>query len=77
MPLRVEVLVAQSYMTPRSQTVLSPSSSAHEILQLRMLGWVPISTPEDLPDPGIEPGCPSLQADSLPFEPQWKPKLTN
>ena len=28
-------------------------------------------------DPGIEPGCPALQADSLSFEPQWKPKLTN
>ena len=24
----------------------------------------------DLPDPGIEPGSPALQADSLPSEPQ-------
>ena len=23
----------------------------------------------NLPNPGIEPGCPTLQADSLPFEP--------
>ena len=26
-------------------------------------------SPGDLPDPGIEPGCPALQADSLPSEP--------
>ena len=26
--------------------------------------------PEDLPDPGIKPGFPALQADSLPSEPR-------
>ena len=25
-------------------------------------------SPGDLPDPGIEPGSPALQADSLPYE---------
>ena len=30
----------------------------------------------DLPDPGIEPGSPALQADSLPAEPPGKPGLT-
>ena len=32
--------------------------------------WIgyPISSPVDLPDPGIEPGSPVLQADSLPTE---------
>ena len=29
--------------------------------------------PEDLPDPGIKPGSPALQADSLPFELQERP----
>ena len=29
-------------------------------------------SPGDLPNPGIEPGSPALQADSLPFEPQKK-----
>ena len=33
-------------------------------------------SPEDLPDPGIEPRSPALQADSLPAEPQRKPKNT-
>ena len=28
----------------------------------------PIASPGDLPDPGIEPGSPALQADSLPAE---------
>ena len=27
------------------------------------------SSPGDLPDPGIEPGSPALQADTLPSEP--------
>ena len=29
----------------------------------------PFPSPGDLPDPGIEPGSPALQAASLPFEP--------
>ena len=31
------------------------------------------STPGDLPYPGIKPGSPALQADSLPSEPPGKP----
>ena len=34
-----------------------------------------IPSPDDLPDPGIEPGSPALQADSLPAE--LPGKLTN
>ena len=30
-------------------------------------------SPEDLSDPGIDPGSPALQADSLPSEPPGKP----
>ena len=30
---------------------------------------LPFSSPGDLPDPGIEPRSPSLQADALPSEP--------
>ena len=36
---------------------------------------LPFPSPGDLPDPGIEPGSPALQADSLPSEPQEKPIL--
>ena len=34
---------------------------------------LPLPSPGDLPDPGIEPGSPALQADSLPSEPPNKP----
>ena len=34
----------------------------------------PFPSPGDLPNPGIEPRSPTLQADSLPAEPQGKPR---
>ena len=34
---------------------------------------MPFPSPGDLPDPGIEPGSPSLRADTLPSEPPGKP----
>ena len=37
---------------------------------------LPCPSPGDLPDPGIEPRSPVLPADSLPAEPQGKPKNT-
>ena len=43
-----------------------PGSSVHGILQERILEWVAMSSSGDLPDSGIEPGSPALQADSLP-----------
>ena len=43
--------------------------SIYEILQARILEWVAILFFRDLPDPEIEPGSPSLQADSLLSEP--------
>ena len=36
-------------------------------------GGLPFPSPEDLPNPGIEPGSPALQADALPSEPPGKP----
>ena len=35
---------------------------------------LPFPSPGDLPNPGIEPGSPALQADSLPTEPPGKHK---
>ena len=35
---------------------------------------LPFPSPGDLPDPGIKPGSPALQADSLPSESPGKPK---
>ena len=43
-----------------------------------MLERVAIPSPGDLPNPGIEPGSPALQADSLPSEsPAPGPHLTS
>ena len=36
---------------------------------------LPFPSPEDLPDPGIEPRSPSLQAEALTSEPPGKPKI--
>ena len=36
----------------------------------------PFPFPGDLPDPGIEPGSPAMQADSLPSGPPGKPSLS-
>ena len=52
-----------------------PGSSVHGILQARILEWVAISFSRDLPDPGIEPRSPALQADALTSEPPGKPSI--
>ena len=44
------------------------------ILQARTLECLLFPSPEDLPDPGIEPVSPAWQADSLLSEPSEKPK---
>ena len=52
-----------------------PGSSVHGILQARVLGGLSFPSPGDLPDPGIEPKSPALQADALPSEPPGKPQV--
>ena len=46
----------------------APGSSVHRILQQEYWSGLPCLSPGDLPDPGIEPVFPALQADSLPSE---------
>ena len=61
----IEVKVAQTCSTlgdPMDHTVRG-------ILQTRILEWVAGPSPGHLPNPGIEPRSPTLQADSLPAEP--------
>ena len=38
---------------------------------------LPFPSPGDLPDTGIEPRSPALQADALPSEPPGKPRETH
>ena len=63
-------------------SVMSYSIQPHDytvcgLLQARMLEWVAFAFFGDLLNPGIEARSPTLQADSLPAEPQGKPKLIN
>ena len=63
----------------RVQLFVTPWTVAHQApLSMgfsRQGYWsgLPFSSPGDLPDPGIEPGYPTLQADDLSSEPQGKP----
>ena len=46
-----------------------PGPSVHGIFQEILWSGSPFPIPGDLPDPGIEPRSPALQADSLLSEP--------
>ena len=50
-----------------------PGFSVQGILQARNLNRLPFPSPENHPDPEIDPRSPALQADSLPFELQGSP----
>ena len=52
-----------------------PGSSVDGILQAEYQSGLPFPSPGDLPDPGIKPRYPALQADSLPPELWGKPML--
>ena len=68
------VLAAHSCLTLCNPMDCSPpDSSVYGILQARILGGVPFPSEGDLPNPGIKPRSPALQADSLPSEPPGKP----
>ena len=66
-----------SVMSNPLQTHGLPVSSVCGNLQARILEWVAISSPGDLPNPGIKPGSPELWADSLPSEPPGKPTMAH
>ena len=49
-----------------------PASSVHGILQARILEWVAIPSPGDLPNPGIKPASPALPGSFFITEPPGK-----
>ena len=63
------------------QLFATPWTTAHQaplsVSFSRQGCWsgLPFPSPGDLPNPGIEPGSPALQADSLPTNIQGKPIL--
>ena len=66
------VLVAQLFFaTP--WTVALQASWCMGFPRQEYWSGLPFPSPGDLPHPGIEPGSPALQVDSLPSEPPGKP----
>ena len=65
--LKVKVTVMSDSLQPHG--LYSPWNSPGQ-----NTGVGPFPSPGDLPNPGIEPRSFALQADSLPSEPQGKPK---
>ena len=63
-------------MLSESRSVMSDSLRPLEFSRPEYWSGWPFPSPGDLPNPGIEPRTPALQADSLPAEPQGKPKNT-
>ena len=57
-------------MTPWAVAWQAPLSM--EFSRQEYWSGVPFPSPGDLPDPGIKPRSPALQADSLPSEPPGK-----
>ena len=69
--------VAQSCPTLCDPVDCSPQgSSPMGFSRQEYWSGLPFPSPGDLPDPGIEPRSPALQADTLPSEPQGKPWKT-
>ena len=61
----------QLFVTPWTVAYQAPQST--EFSRQEYWSGLPFRSPGDLPDPGIEPGSPTLQADALPSEPPGKP----
>ena len=54
-------------------TVTRLTSLSREFSRQEYWSGLPFPSPGDLPNPGIQPGSPPLQADSLLYEPLGKP----
>ena len=77
----LSTLLSESKWVSESHSVLPDSLRPHGLQSMELSrpeygsGW-PLSSPGDLPNPGIEPRSLTLQADSLSAEPQGKTKNT-
>ena len=64
--------MSDSFVTPWTVAHLAPLPM--EFLQQEYWNGLPFPSPEDLPDPGIEPGSLTLQVDCLSIELPGKPQ---
>ena len=63
--------MSDSCVTP--WTVAHQASLSMGFSRQEYCSGLPFPSPGDLPNPGIEPRSPALQADALPSEPPGKP----
>ena len=61
----------QLFVTPR--TVARQAPLCMKFSRREYWSGLPFPSPGDLPNPGIEPRSPTLQADALPSEPSGNP----
>ena len=61
------------FVTPWTVAYQAPPSM--EFSRQEYWSGLPFPSPRNLPDPGIEPGSPTLRADALPSEPPGKPEV--
>ena len=62
----------QLFETPWTVAYQAPPSMG--VSRQKYWSGLPFPSPGDLPDPGIEPGSPALQADTLTSQPPGKPQ---
>ena len=62
----------QLFVTPWTVAYEAPQSI--EFSRQEYWSGLPFPSPGDLPNPGIKPRSPALQADSLPSKPPGKPR---
>ena len=76
-----EVQITELKVTQSCLTLCNPWTLAHQASPSmgfsRQEYWsgLPFPSPRDLPDPGIKPRSPALQADALTSEPPGKPEV--
>ena len=76
MKVKVKPLsLVQLFATP--WTVAHQAPPSMEFSRQEYWTGLPFPFPGDLPDPGIEPRSPALQADALSSEPPGKPIIHN
>ena len=73
MKVKVKLLShVQLFATP--WTVAYQASPSMGFSRQEYWSGLPFPSPGDLPNPGIEPRCPALEADALTSEPPGKPQ---
>ena len=68
--------VVSNYMAASPQTGAHQAPSSMEFPRQEYCSGLPFPSPGDLPDTGIKPGSPTLQADCLLSDPLGKTEIT-